>query len=170
MLRPSSVQKPYDLFFSGDPALRQPPDLPSDATAEQVTEHAKALEEHRRTVELARKTSDWTALIIPGQAPTRFGFRVIPSELRRRLFDRLGRTDAEGNASASITLDWIQLAFRAALVDVTNLGDVQVKQVKHELGMLASPAITDVLDSIDPQIVNELGMIAWERSTMRDPT
>lgn len=157
MLRLPSVQKTYDEYYTGDPAFVQ---LDDNASAD-------ARAEHERKLKLARLTGNWSDLLVePTAKPTKFGFRIIPSEMRRKLVDMIGASE-----NARLSLEWIALCFRGAIVDVANLGDVRVAKVKHpEFGVIASTDICDLLDGIDPQIVNELGLRAWERSNVRDPT
>jgi hypothetical protein len=156
MLRLPSAQKTYDDFYSGDPALVQ---LGADASKAQH-------EERVRKLAIARKTGDWSEFRIEGQLPTKFGMRLIGSEPLRKLRD-LHEKDGLTNV-------WAALCFRCALVDVTNLGDFSVRRSivdrYPELGAIATEDVCTVLDGIDPDIVNELGVAAFVRSSQRDPS
>lgn len=153
MLRPPSNQHPYNDHFSGDPAFVQPP---ANATKAQ-------LEEHARKVEVARETGDWKALLIEGQQPTTFVMRPLKGNTFRNLVDD-SMADKIGGAMMA------QLAFRAAIESIANLGDVQIaRQNDPRFGEIATVDVTDTLDAISPKIVGELGSEAVRRARTLSP-
>lgn len=161
MLKPLSAQKPFDTYYSGDPAIFQ-----LDATS---TDEERA--EYVHKYKLARQSGNWTGLIVDGQTPTRFTFRIIPGDLRRKLYDRLPK-DQDGNTTGDSSSEWWTLVFRCAITEIANCGELKVERVRdNDLGaVIATPDVTNALDEITPFIVNELGRYAWERSIVRDPS
>lgn len=142
MIRPPSLQRTYDDFFSGDEALRR------GATPEEKTEIA-------RLIKVARETGDWRPLAVEGKQPTKFTFKPLSGDVYRTMVDML---TAREIGAAKMP----QIAFRAAFSAVSNLGiDLdadQSKKVNHpKLGELASTQLTDLLDGCDVSIVTELG-------------
>ena len=157
MIRLPSAQRTYDDYYSGDPSFVQ---LPANATDDEQAEHL-------RKWKIARQTGDIAPMLAGESKPTRFGLRLIQSDPLRLLHDMLKR-DSEGNVT--IELKWISLVFRCAIVDVANLGDTKIKTTRHpDLGVIASTEICDTLDAIDPEIIGELGIRAWQKSNERDP-
>lgn len=147
MIRPPSLQRAYDEFYSGDPAFVHPPD---DATADQKAEWS-----HK--IRVARETGDWSPIVKPGEMPTKFVMMPIAGNVVRRIIDQ-ALSDKIGTAQMH------QLAFRAAVIEVVNLDGAKVKRVETDnYGMLATSEITDFLDSISLFIVSELGREALER-------
>lgn len=148
-LRPPSNIRPYDDFFSGDPAIVQ---SPPDATKEQIADRA-----HR--IQVARETGAWNEVVVDGREPTRFVMQPLRGNFYRTLMDEIsaGRVGA-GKAS--------QIAFRAAVKGVVNLGDREVgdRVETDKFGSLAPVEFTDYLDSIDLSIVSELGGEALRRA------
>ena len=62
------------------------------------------------------------------------------------------------------------LAFRLCVVGVENLGDARVRKATDpEYGDIADVAISNLLDSIDPRIVSELGNYMFRRGARPDP-
>ncbi len=157
MIRPPSVQKPYDEFYSGDPAFVQPPKDASEA----------ALKDYAAKVKRARDTGDWSPLLIEGVQPTRFVMQVIKGDQWRWLLDQSSRDDEFKIGPAEF---W-HLMFRCALVEVANLGaEVNSKPVKHRhLGAIAPVDVPNLLDTFDAAIVTELASAAFERSRTLNP-
>ncbi len=155
-LRPSSLQKNYDDFYSGDPAFVQAPeDDGTDATKELIKAHAER-------IRIARETSNWQPLLVEGGNPTKFTMRPLPGSVFRAIVDRL-ESKATGPAAGQALL------VRAALRGVTNLEDNQVEKVElvNVFGIdgVASVAIVDKLDACDPGIIRELGDEVYRRCT-----
>ncbi len=144
LIAPPSTQKPYTEFYSGDPAFHQ---LPKNA-------NAKARKDHAKRVASARERGDWSALRIDGHEPTLFQMQVIEGDQ----FRALAGMGLHG-------LDLLSLAFRCAVVDIENAGDLVVTRATHpRLGTIASVEFVNALDRIDHAIVNELGGLALERA------
>ena len=143
MIRPPSNQSHYDEFWSGDPAFVQPA--------------------NQEAVRRARETGDWRELLIDGQVPTKFVLQPLKGHQHRWIADQAA-SRAIGPAQAH------QLAFRCALVDVVNFGDVKVKKTNHAaLGQIATTDIPDVLDSITTEIVSEIGDLIFARAQGLSP-
>lgn len=134
--------------------------LPADADA-------KAVKEHAAKVKRCRETGDWSGLLIQGATPTKFVMRPIAGSQLRWLTDQLGRTD-EFRIGLGVAL---ALLFRCAFVDVHNLGiEVDAKTSQHrDLGSIASVKVTNLLDSIDASIVAEIADAAFERARDLNP-
>lgn len=103
MMRPPSLVKPYDEFFSGDPALLQ---LDANATDEQIAQHVAK-------IRVARETGDMSALLVPGQTHTKFVMRPLPADVEAALDDY--RTAGNGNRMNNTVM---MLVVRAALIKV----------------------------------------------------
>lgn len=138
--RPPSNQQTWDAIWSQDPALVQ-----GEGT------------EHRRKLELARETGDWSPLLIVGQVPTKFVLRQIPGEFRRRIIDRLNAGRIGGQE-----LD--ALLVRLAVVDVVALGGFNLKfTIDEEWGRLATYELCNTLDDHAPGCVGELAVQIFNR-------
>jgi hypothetical protein len=158
MIRPPSNQKPYDEFWSGDPAFVQPPEGDDEATVARRKEH---FEKVRR----ARQTGDWCDLLIAGMTPTKFIMRPIRGDAMRWLHDHVNISDPVKALGDGVLLS---LAFRAALVDIVNYGaDFKMQYEDHEsLGTIAAAKIANDLDAVHISIVTELGAIALTRTRL----
>lgn len=161
MIRPPSNQKTYDEFWSGDPAFRQAPPTPDTKDPAVLEQHAKALAEHKRLVKTARELGDWSSILVEGgEHPTKFQMRPIPGHIFRVILD-LSNAEAIGPAETNM------LILRAALVGVSNLGDVEIRHAVDsaypKLGMIATAEITNLLDAIDIGIVAELAGTVRDR-------
>lgn len=158
-IRPSSLQRQYDEYWSGDPAFVQP--NPKATEAELV--------EHGRRWRVARQTGNVAELLVDPQAkPTKFVLRPLPGSVFRRLADLVAGGKI-GNAEVA------SLAFRAALVDVVNGGDecpkIELRPDRDhpELGKIAPLAVADYFDEIDKSIVGELSNLIQARAVAVDP-
>jgi hypothetical protein len=153
MIRLPSIQKQYDTFVSIDPAILQLERGDLDDAA-----WAKAQEDHAHKLEVARETGDWSALMAGTGEPTKFTLRPVPGGMFRTLLDWLLGSKIGG-------AQYNQLLVRAALVAVTNLGEHKVKHGHFDgLGRIASVETTDLLDSLDLRIVNELAAVVQARA------
>lgn len=166
-MRPPSLIKPRDEFFSGDPAFTPVPVAPelADGGDEQeykraLGEYIKAIAERDRLVKLARETGDWSALRIEGKTPVKFVMRPLKSRAFNRLADMIIAREI-GNVTAK------ELAFGVALAEVSGVGDVKLTYENHpRLGKIVTP---DFLDDVWPtglvvQAVAELGEVVLERA------
>jgi hypothetical protein len=154
VIRPPSLQKPQDDYYSGDPAFIQ---LPADASDEQRKEHA-----HKWKV--ARETGNYSALLIEGQQATKFTMQPIKRTDWRAFKDRV--TLPPGSPKAiGINEAWA-LAFRMSVVAVTVGADIEIKRYPHrEWGGwdMADEKVVEYLDSIDERMVTELGDVVLAR-------
>lgn len=157
MIRPPSVQRTYQAFFSGDPAIVQ---LPADATDDQRKEHA-----HR--LKVALETGDWGPILSGEGDPTRFTLRFVPGDIFEKIIDRaILPNDSQLRIGPR---EYGTLLVRAALIEVSNAGDLQIKFDKHPwLGRIASAETVNELYAIDRRIIGELAEYVQERQTL-DP-
>lgn len=156
--RPPSNQHNRDDYWTRDPAFMQGPTHPDDkASPEALAAYAKGKEEHERKWRVARETGNYAELLIQGAQPTKFIMRPIAGELVRKLIDA-SLAGKIGN------LELNALAFRAAIVDVVNFGDVKVQMITSDLGPIADVAIANELDACAKGCVNELGGEAFSRA------
>ncbi len=116
-LRPGSLQRQYDEFYSGDPAFVQAPeDDGTDATKTLIAEHIER-------VRIARETSNWQPLLIEGGNPTKFTMRVLPGSVFRTIQDLIG-SGQTGLAMGQALL------VRAALRGIVNLEANSVEKIE----------------------------------------
>lgn len=171
MLRPPSNQKPYDEFYSRDPAFVQPPpELAAgvELDAELVKAHKAEVAAHAERVRIARETGDYKPLLAGELRPTLFTMAPLSGDVFRKLCDLV-----TGGTIRGFALD--QLALRCALVGVVNLDDHTVERKLHdnarlhELGAMATVDIPNLLDSIDRRIVGELGGLVMKKARGPDP-
>ena len=147
-----SVQRTYDLCWSGDSAFVQ---LPDDADADAIKAHADKWR-------VARETGDYSALEVEGASPpTIFTFRQLNHDQTATLLD-MSRSRQHGVAVVN------SLAFMTAIDKVSNLGDAKIERnVLHsQLGLIASSdffAAAGVPPAVSVPIVLELGEIVFER-------
>jgi hypothetical protein len=161
-IRPPSVQREYDDFWSGDPAIKQPPQPPPEnASDEERDRYIKSVEDYVKAIELARETGDWRPLIIEGETPTKFTLRPLPAKAYTLLADMSTSGAQTRNQVAA-------LAFQCALARLSNLGKAELKQVRHaELGLITSLSFFDdvgVPAAIALQIIQEIGGAAIARA------
>ena len=169
-MRPPSLIKPRDEFYSGDPAFKPSPVAPElasnadddakDVYKAAVAEYVKAVEERERLVNLARETGDWSALRIEGKTPVKFVMRPLKSRQFNRIADMIIAREV-GAVTAK------EIAFGAALAEVAGIGDAKITYDDHpRLGRIATP---DFLDEVWPtglvvSAVAELGELVLERA------
>jgi len=156
MLRAPSNQKPYDTYWSGDPAFVQLGESPTD----------EAKKEHERVWDLARDTGDFSAVLADKRTladATKYVMRLVPGHALRKLID-LKSEGKIGNAESSA------LAFRIALVDVVNFPGLTVKPEPHEdpafasLGKMLTVDAANQVDAEDIRIIGELGALAYVKA------
>ena len=160
MIKGPSVQRPYDEYFSGDPAFVQPPDAPEkDASEEDRKTYATARKAYGELLERARETGDWSPLRVEGgPVPTRFHVKPLSGEAFREICARIDSQEAP-----VLLAPW---AFRAAIVKMDNAGEHEIKTEKDpRFGRIATVATTNYLDSIDMNIVTEIGLVLIGRGT-----
>jgi hypothetical protein len=170
MLRPPSQQNDYDTYWSGDPALEQPPaSLADDADDAAKKAHAEAKKAYANKLKVAHETGDWSALQREGAQPTKFVMKPVPGTILRKIVDRLGMPAIAGGLGPS---EMLAILVRLAIVSIENLGFAHsIEKVKDEqFGQLASTKTTDMLDSIDLSIVTELGKEIRRRAGGSSPS
>lgn len=143
-LRPPSLQREYDDFWSGDPALLQPP-MPPDETASDELKKAWLAEitAHAELLQRARESGDWTPLFLAGQNPTKFTLRPLPAHAYALLADMSKKYTAEG-VRVHNDNELTALAFCIAIVRVTNLGAAKIKTARHpDFGQIATTSFFD---------------------------
>jgi len=155
MLKPPSLQKQWDEFWSGDPAFQPRPGKGASD---------KDKEAYLKKLEVARDTGNWSEFAIEGLNPTKFTMKQVPGTLLRKLVDRF-TTGAIGPAELA------SLLFRAAIIEIENLGfDHKIKRVQvADYGALADQETVDMLDAIDVDIVTELGIVIRQRAEGASP-
>lgn len=159
MLRPLSLAKTFDLYYSGDPAFEQPPPKPGkDATEQERAEYATAREAHRAKVVAAHETGDWSALLKPGETPTKFVMQQAHRPTWRAVMDRAELSEDSPRRLGPTQV--IAIAFRLAIHSIPDLsGEMKHAPDKDLDGWKMAPAsVIDTLDQIDPGIVGELGI------------
>lgn len=145
---PPSLQKPYSLISSLDPALN----LPADE------------KEKENAMRVAQETGNWQPLIKAGEQPTVFMMRPLGGTTRNWLIGQQTRhrlTDVE----------LLELVFRLAIEKIENFGlHGSVKRQNLEGHGVATADVLDAIYGIDPanpslgqQIVIELGGVVLNR-------
>jgi hypothetical protein len=156
MIAAPSLQISYDDFWSGDDAILQPPTLPD---AMPVAEKQKAMQAYVNALRVARETGDWQAILSARGEPTRFRFRQIAGDVARKLTD-IARTGKASETNA--------LVFRCALLEIVGANGfpnfkTAVDRDYVSLGPIAPVAVTNLLDAVSPEIVNELAACVVSR-------
>lgn len=158
MIRPPSQARDYDLFFSGDPAFRQPQRLGVDATDEQRAE----LEQYLATLRAAKETGSWSSLLIEGQVPTKFVCQQVDRNVWRSLTDRAILPVDSPRHIGQVALH--ALLFRLAIKEVVGWPRFGREPDPTWDGWTMAPAsLVTQLDEIDPRIVGEIGSDVFAR-------
>jgi hypothetical protein len=157
MIRPPSLIKQYSEFWSEDAAFEQAP-------SEDASDDAK--KEYAAKLTAAWDTGDWSPLRIAGSAePTTFLMRPLPSDICGLLGDM--QSSGAGNN------ELFTLAFRAALVGISNLDGAKLKMEEDErLGRIASLSwMDDVGLTGQPglRLINEIGIRVVRRASSLSP-
>lgn len=168
MLRFPSLIKSYDTYCSCDPAIKQPPAAPAASASDADKEaYALSLIEYVTTLNAAHDTGDWSALILPGEQPTKFVLQPVDAEDFRELRDLAG---LDGSNPQRIGDHRAQaLLVRMALVDVPGIPDLKAKRSPHpKYGWtMAQAEVIQILDALNPRIVGELAGAILRRVTAR---
>ena len=177
MIKPPSLVAEYDLVYSGDPALDAPPH-PERAHGISDDDHVEALKAfyssevwqawlaRLRVAQNAGTEAAWSAVLKPGEKPTRFVMRQVPGTVWRKVLDQIntGKLDEATGAA---------LVFRTAIVGIRDLGvdgvDVTMETDAVLRERIAARSVVDKLDAIHPAIVSELGNVVWRRMNNPDP-
>lgn len=151
--RPPSYQRTYDTYYSGDPSFAQ---LADDATKEQAGEYVAK-------ITVAHDTGDWSALLVPGGAPTKFVLQQIDRNVWRAITDRAVLPPENPRWIGPVILP--SLLLRLALQSIPGW-DVEVSRKPDPSWggwVMAQPDIVTMLDEIDTGIVGELGAQIFRR-------
>jgi hypothetical protein len=156
MIAVPSLQNSYDDFWSGDDAILQPP---ASQETTPVAERQKAMQDYVVAIRVARETGDWNAIMSGRGEPTRFRFRQISGDVARKLTD-IARTGKASETNA--------LVFRCALLEIVGAAGfpsfkTAVDRDYIALGPIAPVAVTNLLDAVSPEIVNELAACVVSR-------
>jgi hypothetical protein len=155
VIKPPSLQRPFTLIFSGDPAL----ELPTDEK-----ERAKALE-------VARDTGNWSALLkVGGEPPTLF--EIIPMTATAKHW--LGQLQLEQGITQ---IQICALAFRLSIKKIESFGDFKLRFEERSLDSgdkitLATADVIDELGKLGPageSIMIEIGTLALLRAAQGVP-
>lgn len=158
MIRPPSQAKDYDLFYSGDPAFRQPPKVVGDATDEQRAE----LDRHFASLRSAKETGNWSALLLDGQVPTKFVCCQVDRNVWRSLTDRAILPVDSPRYVGQVALH--ALLFRLAVKEIVGWPAFRRESDPSWDGWVMAPAsLVTQLDEIDPRIVGEVGADVFAR-------
>lgn len=118
-----------------------------------------AIDKDRDALDAAKETGDYSKIVAEGAKPTWFHLRVIPGSALREIY-------AAVSAGEISTFKQPAIAFRCAISKIVNAEGVALEfENDPRYGKIATDSIVDVLDSIDPAIVTELGYYALGRSS-----
>lgn len=155
-----SNQKAYDLYWTADPALMQPPTaLADDADQTAKAKYARDKADYDLKLKLAHERGQWDELVIPGRSPTKFVMHPVRGTVIRRLVDRfLGGRIGQAEMKA--------IAFRMGIESIENFDDFELGDpvLDREYGAMAPESVVDALDAIDLDIVTELGQVVIQRA------
>lgn len=171
MIRPPSHQGPYTLCWSKDPALDLPtiPELPQDASAEDIAARDKIAAECEHKLGIARDTGSWP--VKPGLQPTVFEFRQTQGSPAAWLQHQSERVDVHGNRLFS----WEQLcalAFRLALRSISNFDGRKLERTDiDDQSLVTAESLQSLYEvggpsdpSLGRHIITELGAVVVQRS------
>lgn len=160
MIRLPSLQRTFDLYWTSDDALEQPPAAPArDASPEEHAAHKEADAAYHAKLRAAWETGDWSPLLIPGKSPTKFVCAQVDREIWRSIMERhLLPADNKQHISNQ---RMYSLVFRLAVVDIVGLDGVKVRREHDEEWgwTMATRDIVNVLDAGSMHIVSEIGAV-----------
>ena len=171
MIRLPSIQRAYDWYWSGDPALRQPPVAPADdASDEDKAAHKIAADEYKAKLKAARDTGDWSALLKTGETPLKFVLEQVDRNAWRALDDRrsLPATNSR-HISAGLLLG---LLARLAIKDIVGAEGVRVQRgpdPQWDGWTMAQADLVTLLDTANENIISELGLCVFMRLNETGP-
>jgi len=164
MLRFPSLIKAYDTHVSCDPAIKQPPIAPASTASDDVKEaYARDVLAYVTALNAAHDTGDWSALILPGETPTKFVLQPIDAETFRSLCDLAMLPESSSRHIGPAQEQ--ALLVRLALVDIVGV-DFKVKREpdpKHGW-VMAQPEVIKLFDALNRRIVGELAQAIGRRS------
>lgn len=169
---PPSLVGTYDLIYSSDDALDRPADSDQPELADGETAAAFRARyelwagpyvEWERKLKVARETGDWTALLIPGQEPTRFKIRQVPAEVWTKV-DSVAKAEGWSNTER---VAWL---FRLFVVDVTNVPadrGWRMTRTRHpKLGDVAGVELVNLFTGVELVMVEIVEAAAERRSSL----
>lgn len=164
MIRPPSLQRTYDDFFTLDPAfIQRPADLPADASDDEKAAHKSAVEDYEAKIAAAKETGKWEAVLVPGAVPTKFVVGQVDRNIWRAILDRTWLPPDSPRYIGQAAL--VALLFRLAIQNITGF-EVKVDRrpdPKWDGWEMASADIITTLDSIDIRIVGQIGTGVYGR-------
>jgi hypothetical protein len=165
VIRLPSLQRAVDCYFSGDPALKQPPVAPDkDASEESIAAYKSAFAEYDATLTACQETGQWAPLLIDGQVPLKFVLGQVDRTIWRSVIDRGALPNNNPRHIGTGAL--LSLLFRLALRDLVGADGVVVQRSSdsHWDGwVMAQPEIVTVLDAANHNIVSEIGGSVYRR-------
>lgn len=164
MIRLPSYQRDYDVCWSGDSALEQPPADPGrNVPDEQIAAYEAAVKAYETKLINAQDTGDWSPLILPNQVPLKFVLCQVDRNVWRSIVDRGGLHPSNPR--------WIGPGAVGALLFRLALKDMVGAELKVERGaapewdgwVMAQADVVSVLDQVSPGIVSEIGGTVYRR-------
>ncbi len=158
-IAPPSRTGDFALVVSLDDALDSPV-RDQDETDETFDGRLK---EWFRRMNGARETGNWAPLLKPGKTPTLFWCRQVPGSVWRA-FDRIRLELGELEASALVLqMHLIRIENGAPNHKLERVTHVDRDNRETGIGPVVSRETIDLLDTLDPRIVTELGHCLWFR-------
>jgi hypothetical protein len=153
MIRPPSLQRPWDAFVTSDAAITPAPKRDAAASDE---EHKAALDQWVAKIRAARETGDWTPVVIAGQIPTKFVMGHIDRNVWRSIMDRAVLSPDSSRYIGQIALN--ALLFRLSVREIPEFKKFdRLPDPGWDNWTMAPASLVNELDEIDPSIVGELG-------------
>lgn len=164
MIRLPSLQRDFDGYFSKDPAFEQSPPAPdADASEDAKAKYKLELDGYNAKLKAAWETGDWSALIKPGETPTKFVLGQVDRTTWRALDDRVRLPSSNPRHIGMSSL--LHLLFRLAIREVAGIDALKVKRLpdsRWDDWVMAQADIVSILDELDSEIVSEIGMqVFW---------
>ena len=159
MIRLPSLVRDYDLVWSGDSAIRQPPTL----SAEPTDAEKAALADYEQAIKVARETGNWASLVLENQVPAKFVMRQVDRNAWRALADLWALPKDNPRRIGDHSM--LALVFRLALKNIAGVEGLEVRRAvdSHWGWDMALPEVVTLLDMVDPSIVTELGGIVLQK-------
>lgn len=153
IIRPPSLHKTWDTYWSQDPAFTPTPTLSDEPTPE---EKAAGLE-YLTKLRSAKNTGDWSELVLAGKTPTKFVMGQVDRNVWRALIDRSRLPpDSKRHVGQSVAE---AILFRLSVQSIEGL-DIKFKRAadpQWDEWDMAPASLINALDEIDPGIVSEIG-------------
>ncbi len=148
MIKPPSIQGPYSLVWSGDPALNLPDPGP----------------ERDRVLLTAAERGDYSDLILPGQTPTVFQCRRLPQHVREWVNGERVHSSVFNRPLSDG--EFFILLFRAALKSIDNWSQkIQWTSFGKDCPTIVHEDTTDAMSTVDHGLLIELAIAVWRKET-----